>query len=47
VGFLIDGFSFRVGFGAAALTLVLGAVVYAFWDARLAVSERATTSTSQ
>jgi MFS family permease len=41
VGFLIDGFSFRVGFGAAALTLVLGAVVYAFWDARLAVSERA------
>lgn len=47
VGFLIDGFSFRVGFGAAALTLVLGAVVYAFWDARLAVSERAATSTSQ
>jgi MFS family permease len=42
VGFLIDGFSFRVGFGAAALTLVLGAVVYAFWDARLAASERAT-----
>ena len=42
VGFLIDDFSYRVGFGAAALALVIGAIVYAFWDARLAVSERVT-----
>jgi len=40
VGFLIDDFSYRVGFGAAALALVAGAIAYAFWDARLVGSEK-------
>jgi hypothetical protein len=35
VGFLIDGFDYRVAFGAVAIALGLGAVVYAIWDRRL------------
>ncbi len=42
VGFLIDDFSYRVGFGSAALALVIGAIAYAFWDTRLAATERVT-----
>ncbi|MDP9495856.1 MAG: MFS transporter [Actinomycetota bacterium] len=40
VGFLIDGFSYRVAFGWVAIALGVGAVVYAIWDRRL-VSEAA------
>lgn len=35
VGFLIDGFSYRVGFGSVAIALGFGAVVYSLWDRRL------------
>lgn len=35
VGFLIDGFDYLVGFGAAGLVLVVGAVVYRAWDRRI------------
>jgi predicted MFS family arabinose efflux permease len=35
VGLLIDGFSYGVGFGATALFLVLGALVYSVWDSRM------------
>jgi predicted MFS family arabinose efflux permease len=35
VGFLIDGFNYRVAFGAVAVALGLGAAVYAIWDRRL------------
>jgi predicted MFS family arabinose efflux permease len=35
VGFLIDGFNYRVAFGAVAIALGLGAAVYAIWDRRL------------
>jgi predicted MFS family arabinose efflux permease len=39
VGLLIDGFSYRVAFATVSLALVVGAVVYAFWDRRLVASE--------
>jgi MFS family permease len=41
VGSLIDGYSYRVAFGAVAVVLGVGAVVYMFWDRRLATSELA------
>jgi len=37
VGFLIDGFDYRVAFGAVAVALGFGAVVYAVWDRRTVV----------
>ena len=38
VGFLIDGFSYTAGFGATAIVISAGAVVYSMWDRRLAAS---------
>ena len=35
VGFLIDGFSYRLAFGCVAVALGLGAVVYSIWDRRI------------
>ncbi|MEX1125801.1 MAG: MFS transporter [Acidimicrobiia bacterium] len=35
VGFLIDGFNYKVAFGCVAIALGLGAVVYSIWDRRL------------
>lgn len=35
VGFLIDGSGYLLAFSAAGITLVVGAVVYAWWDRRL------------
>jgi predicted MFS family arabinose efflux permease len=35
VGFLIDGFNYRVAFGAVAIALAVGAAVYSIWDRRL------------
>jgi predicted MFS family arabinose efflux permease len=35
VGFLIDGFSYRLAFGCVAIALGLGAVVYSIWDRRI------------
>lgn len=35
VGFMIDGFSYRVAFGSVAIALGLGAAVYAVWDRRM------------
>src|SRR3970282_1388783 len=35
VGFLIDGFNYKVGFGAVAIALAVGAAVYSIWDRRL------------
>ena len=35
VGAAIDGFDYRVAFGAVSIVIVLGAVVYAIWDRRL------------
>ena len=40
VGFLIDGFSYRLAFGCVAFALGLGAAVYSIWDRRI-VSEAA------
>jgi len=40
VGFLIDGFSYRLAFACVAIALGLGAAVYAIWDRRI-VSEAA------
>ena len=39
VGAAIDGFDYRVAFGAVAIVIVLGAVVYAIWDRRLSLVE--------
>jgi predicted MFS family arabinose efflux permease len=39
VGLLIDGFSYRLAFGAVSLALGGGAVVYALWDRRLVAAE--------
>ena len=39
VGLLIDGFSYRLAFGAVSLALGIGAVVYAPWDRRLVAAE--------
>ncbi len=39
VGAAIDGFDYRVAFGAVSIVIVLGAVVYAIWDRRLALVE--------
>ena len=39
VGVLIDGFSYRVAFTTVALALGFGAVVYTFWDRRMAESD--------
>jgi predicted MFS family arabinose efflux permease len=35
VGFLIDGFSYRLAFGCVAIALGLGAGVYSIWDRRI------------
>jgi len=35
IGFLIDGFSYLVAFSAAGSALIVGAIVYGFWDRRL------------
>ncbi|MEX2652373.1 MAG: MFS transporter [Acidimicrobiia bacterium] len=35
VGFLIDGFNYRLAFGCVAIALALGAAVYAIWDRRM------------
>jgi MFS family permease len=35
VGFLIDGFNYRLAFGCVAIALGLGAAVYAIWDRRM------------
>ena len=35
VGFLIDGFSYRLAFGCVAIALGVGAVVYSIWDRRI------------
>ena len=35
VGFLIDGFSYRLAFGCVAFALGLGAAVYSIWDRRI------------
>lgn len=35
VGLLIEGFSYRVAFSAAGGLLIVGSLVYAFWDGRL------------
>jgi MFS family permease len=37
VGFLIDGFDYRLAFGAVAIALFAGAVVFAIWDRRTVV----------
>jgi predicted MFS family arabinose efflux permease len=39
VGATIDGFDYRVAFGAVSIVIVLGAVVYSIWDRRLAPVE--------
>jgi predicted MFS family arabinose efflux permease len=39
VGFLIDGFDYRVAFGVVSVILAVGAGVYAWWDRRLVASE--------
>ena len=39
VGATIDGFDYRVAFGAVSIVIVLGAIVYAIWDRRLAPVE--------
>jgi predicted MFS family arabinose efflux permease len=39
VGFLIDGFDYRLAFGVASVVLAFGAVMYAWWDRRLSSSE--------
>jgi len=39
VGLLIDGYSYRLAFGAVSLALGGGAVVYALWDRRLVAAE--------
>ncbi len=39
VGFLIDGFDYRLAFGVVSVVLGIGAAVYAWWDHRLASSE--------
>ena len=44
VGLLIDNFGFDVGFGTTALVLVVGAVVYAVWDARMMAAEARATA---
>jgi predicted MFS family arabinose efflux permease len=44
VGLLIDGFSYRIAFATVSLALVIGAVVYAFWDRRLVASELAVST---
>lgn len=41
VGFLVDGFSYRVGFGAVAVVLAAGALVYSVWDRRMLAAETA------
>lgn len=38
VGFLIEGFSYLAAFGAAGVALVVGALVYGWWDRRLTAS---------
>jgi hypothetical protein len=35
VGFLIDGFDYRLAFGVVSIVLVAGAVLYAWWDHRI------------
>jgi predicted MFS family arabinose efflux permease len=35
VGFLIDGFDYRLAFGAVSIVLVAGAVLYTWWDHRI------------
>ena len=35
VGFLIDGFNYKVAFGCVAIALGVGAVVYGIWDRRM------------
>jgi len=37
VGFLIDGFDYRLAFGVVAIALWLGALVFAIWDRRTVV----------
>jgi MFS family permease len=44
VGALIDGFNYRVAFGAVALVLGIGAVLYAVWDRRLVAAELAVST---
>jgi predicted MFS family arabinose efflux permease len=39
VGFLIDGFDYRLAFGVVSFVLGIGALVYAWWDRRLVSSE--------
>ena len=41
VGLLIDGFSYRLAFGAVSVALGGGAVVYALWDRRLVAAAAA------
>ena len=43
VGALIDDFGFDVGFGAAAVVLLFGAVIYAVWDSRMMAAEARAT----
>ena len=39
VGFLIDGFSYRLAFGVVAVAVSAGAVLYAWWDHRITSTE--------
>ena len=39
VGFLIDGFDYRVAFGTVAVALGFGALIYSIWDRRLVAAQ--------
>lgn len=39
VGFLIDGFSYRLAFGGVAVAVSAGAVLYGWWDHRVTSTE--------
>ena len=39
VGFLIDGFSYRLAFGGVAVAVSAGAVLYGWWDHRITSTE--------
>jgi predicted MFS family arabinose efflux permease len=39
VGFLIDGFDYRLAFGVVSIVLVAGAAIYAWWDHRISSTE--------
>ena len=44
VGFLIDGFDYRLAFGVVSIVLAAGAIIYTWWDRRLVASEVAVTA---